>query len=457
MSGGQTIVEKIVSSATKKRVGAGDLVEVLPIDKLYFNEVIAPPALVNFKDDFETIFEEVGRSQKEIVVHTQAGKSRMKVFDPKRVCFIPDHTVPSCSVKVAQGVNMMKEFAAAQGIKMYKEGDGIEHTVVTEEGFVRPGEIVVATDSHTDTVGAIGALGFGIGTTEAEYALALGEIYDFFVPDTYKFQISGQFKPGVSAKDLILRILGTLKEGGCSKRIAEYTGETIRKMNMDGRFTMCNMSVEMSARTAIVEPDQVTLDFMQDIIRRHPELSEELSESMRSVKTMQSDRDANYASTMELYAQEMIPQVALPHSPANVKPVNETNDEINQVFIGSCTNARPSDLIEAARVMKGRKVHRNVNLLVIPASRLTYNWAMSEGILKIFADAGANIESSNCGPCFGKHMGVLSPGDRCLSTSNRNYKGRMGSPDAFIYLSSPATAAATAIEGKLTDPRKYYS
>lgn len=457
MSGGQTIVEKIVSRATKTRVRAGDLVEVLPIDKLYFNEVIAPPALVNFKDDFETIFEEVGKSQKEIVVHTQAGKSRMKVFDPKRVCFIPDHTVPSCSVKVAQGVNMMKEFAEDQGIKMYKEGDGIEHTVVTEEGFVKPGEIVVATDSHTDTVGAIGALGFGIGTTEAEYALALGEIYDFFVPDTYKFAVSGQFQPGVSAKDLILKILGTLKEGGCSKKVAEYTGETMRRLGMDGRFTMCNMSVEMSARTAVVEPDQITVDFMQDIVKRHPELSVELTESMKNVKVMRSDGDAEYATTMNLDAGEVVPQVALPNSPANVKPVSEVDDEINQVFIGSCTNARPSDLAEAARVMKGRKVHRNVNLLVIPASRLTYNWAMSEGILEIFADAGANIESSNCGPCFGKHMGVLAPDDRCLSTSNRNYKGRMGSPEAFIYLSSPATAAATAIEGKLTDPRKYFS
>ena len=184
MSGGQTIVEKIVSRATNKRVKAGDLVQVLPIDKLYFNEVIAPPAILNFREDFESVFREVtSGSQKEIVVHNRGGKSRMKVFDPKRVCFVPDHTVPSCSVKVAQGVNLMKEFASEQGIKMYKEGDGIEHTVVTEEGFVRPGEIVVATDSHTDTVGAIGALGFGIGTTEAEYALAMGEIYDFFVPD----------------------------------------------------------------------------------------------------------------------------------------------------------------------------------------------------------------------------------------------------------------------------------
>lgn len=458
MSGGQTIVEKIVSRATNKKVRAKDLVQILPIDKLYFNEVIAPPAIINFRDDLEPVFKEVAMGrQKEIVVHNHGSKAKMKVFDPKRVCFIPDHTVPSCSVKVAQGVNLMREFASEQGIKMYKEGDGIEHTVVTEEGFVRPGEIVVATDSHTDTVGAIGTLGFGIGTTEAEYALALGEIYDFFVPETYKFEISGNFQLGVSAKDLILTILGTLKEGGCSKRVAEYTGETMHKMGMDGRFTMCNMSVEMSARTAIVNPDQVTFDFMQDIVTRHPELASELTESMKGLKIMQSDPDAEYSSKMSLDASKIVPQVALPHSPANAKPASEVNDEINTVFIGSCTNARPSDLMEAARIINGRKVHRNVNLLVIPASRLTYNWAMTEGILKIFADAGANIESSNCGPCFGKHMGVLSPGDRCLSTSNRNYQGRMGSSEAFVYLSSPATAAASAIEGKIADPRKYYN
>ena len=458
MLGGQTIVEKIVSRATGKKVSAGELVEVLPIDKLYFNEVIAPPALVNFKADFDPVFEELAsNSQKEIVVFGQGMKSKLRVFDPKRVCFIPDHTVPSCSVKVAQGVNLMKQFASENGIRMYKEGDGIEHTVVTEEGFVRPGEVVVATDSHTDTVGAIGALGFGIGTTEAEYALALGEIYDFFVPESYKFEINGDFQNGVSAKDLILHILGTLKEGGCSKRVAEYTGNTMRKMGMDGRFTMCNMSVEMSARSGIVNPDEVTLDFMQDIVRRHPELSLELSESMKKLSLTKSDDNAEYSSKMEIDAATMIPQVALPHSPANAKPASELNDEVNVVFIGSCTNARHTDLIEAAKVIKGRKVSSNVNLIVIPASRLVYNWAMSEGILKIFADAGANIESSNCGPCFGKHMGVLSPGDRCVSTSNRNYKGRMGSPEASIYLASPATAAATAIEGRITDPRRYYA
>ncbi|HZW55867.1 MAG TPA: aconitase/3-isopropylmalate dehydratase large subunit family protein [Nitrososphaerales archaeon] len=464
---GQTIVEKIVSRAVGRKVGPGDLIEVLPIDKLYFNEVIAPPALVNFNDDFSPIFEEIEGSAARRSSTTRSGeivvfdgekkqKAKLRVFDPKRVCFIPDHTVPSCSVKVAQGVNLMKSFAAEQGIKMYKEGDGIEHTVVTEEGFVRPGEVVVATDSHTDTVGAIGALGFGIGTTEAEYALALGEIYDFFVPETYRFEVSGEFPSGVFAKDLILHILGTLKEGGCSKRIAEYGGETIRKMGMDGRFTICNMSVEMSARSAIVNPDQVTMDFIADIVSRHPELSVELAESMNSVKFTESDANAEYSSRMDVDASKLVPQVALPHSPANSKPASEVNDEVNVVFIGSCTNARHTDLVEAARVLKGRKVHRNVNLIVIPASRLVYNWAMSEGVLETFADAGANIESSNCGPCFGKHMGVLSPGDRCVSTSNRNYKGRMGSPEASIYLASPATAAACAIEGKIADPRRYY-
>ncbi len=228
---------------------------------------------------------------------------------------------------------------------------------------------------------------------------------------------------------------------------------------MDGRFTMCNMSVEMSARTGIVNPDEITTEFMRDLVTRHPELSEELSAKIASggLKEVKSDKGAAYASVMELDANKIEPQVALPHSPANAKPASEVSDELNVVFIGSCTNARHTDLMEAARILKGRKVHQNVNLLVIPASRLVYNWAMDEGILKIFADAGANIESSNCGPCFGKHMGVLSPGDRCLSTSNRNYKGRMGSPEASIYLSSPATAAASAIEGRITDPRGYYA
>jgi 3-isopropylmalate/(R)-2-methylmalate dehydratase large subunit len=455
---GQTIVEKIVSKAIGHYVRAGDLMNVLPIDKLYFNEVIAPPAISNFKEDFEPIFEEVSKNQNRDTYQLQKLKTRhQRVFDPARICMIPDHTVPSCSVMVAKGINLMKDFAKEEGIKMYKEGDGIEHTVVTEEGFVLPGEVVVATDSHTDTVGAIGALGFGIGTTESEYALALGEIYDFVVPESARFEVGGEFKAGSSAKDLILYILGQMTESGCSRMVAEYCGDAIRKVGMDGRFTMCNMSVEMGARSGIVNPDQVTIDFLEGIAKRHPELFTQIRSAINEIPRLSSDENSNYALNMEIDASTMEPQVALPHSPANVKPVSEVSEEVNVVFIGSCTNGRPSDLLEAARILKSRKVHPGVNLLVIPASRNVYNWAMSNGVLQIFAEAGANIESSNCGPCFGKHMGVLSAGDRCLSTSNRNYKGRMGSPEAKIYLSSPATAAASAIEGKIADPRRYYN
>ena len=454
---GQTIVEKIVSRALGHNVHAGDLIDVLPIDKLYFNEVIAPPAISNFKEDFEPIFEEVSKNH-DGVGNYQLQKLKTKhqrVFDASRVSMIPDHTVPSCSVMVAKGINLMKDFAKEEGIRMYKEGDGIEHTVVTEEGFVLPGEVVVATDSHTDTVGAIGALGFGIGTTEAEYALALGEIYDFVVPESSRFVVSGEFKTGSSAKDLILYILGQMTESGCSRMVAEYRGDTIRNVGMDGRFTMCNMSVEMGARSGIVNPDQVTIDFLEDIAKRRPELVMQIRSAVNQIPKLSSDENSNYALNMEIDASNMVPQIALPHSPANVKPVSEVNDEVNVVFIGSCTNGRHSDLFEAARILKGQKVHPSVNLLVIPASRNVYNWAMANGVLQIFAEAGANIESSNCGPCFGKHMGVLSAGDKCLSTSNRNYKGRMGSPEAKIYLASPATAAASAIEGRIADPRRY--
>jgi 3-isopropylmalate/(R)-2-methylmalate dehydratase large subunit len=458
---GHTIVEKIVSTALGHNVNAGDFIDVLPIDKLYFNEVIAPPAISNFKEDFEPIFEEFSSSKSRIgndgetyqIQNFKLGQRR--VFDPTRVCMIPDHTVPSCSVMVAKGINLMKDFAKEEGMKIYKEGDGIEHTLVTEEGFVLPGEVVVATDSHTDTVGAIGALGFGIGTTEAEYALALGEIYDFTVPESALFEVRGEFSTGSYAKDLILYLLGHMSESGCSRMVAEYSGETIRNMGMDGRFTLCNMSVEMGARGAIVVPDQVTMDFLEDIMKRHPELASQIQEKIKDIPKLSSDKGSSYASKLEIDVSKIAPQVALPHSPANVKPVSEVDEEVNVVFIGSCTNGRHSDLLEAAKILKGRKVHPGVNLLVIPASRNVYNWAMKSGVLQIFAEAGANIESSNCGPCFGKHMGVLAAGDRCLSTSNRNYKGRMGSPDARIYLASPATAAASAIEGRIADPGSY--
>ncbi len=434
-----TITEKIVSRSAGKKAVAGDLIDTLPVDKLYFNEVIGPPAILNFQKDFDDVFQSAGK--------------RMKVFDPMRVAFMPDHTVPSCSIMVSSGVKLMASFAKDQGIKMYKEGDGIEHTVASEEGFVLPGEVAVATDSHTCTQGALGSLAFGVGTTEAENLLATGELYSFTVPESISFRVNGMLQHGVYPKDLVLHILGLVGQGGCSKRVAEYSGSTFDSMDMDGRFTVCNLSVEMSARTAIINPDATTMSYVEAALRgRGASLSEEESRMIA-----RSDPDATYSQTVPVDASKVEPTVSLPHSPANAKPVSEVNDPINVVFLGSCANARKSDLTVAARILKGRKVHPDTNLVVIPASRKVYNWAMENGILATIAESGANIESSNCGPCFGKHMGILAPGDRCLSTSNRNYKGRMGSSEAFIYLGSPAVAAATAIEGKIADPRKYLS
>ena len=247
-----TITEKILSRSVGKDVKAGDLIDALPVDKLYFNEVIGPPAILNFQRDFDQVFQEAGK--------------KMKVFDPMRVAFMPDHTVPSCSVMVSSGVKLMRDFAKGQGIEMYKEGDGIEHTIASEEGFVLPGDITVATDSHTCTQGGMGALAFGIGTTEGQNLLATGELYSFTVPDTVRFQIEGKFQKGVYPKDLVLHVLGTMGEGGCSKRVAEYTGPTMSAMEMDGRFTMCNLSVEMSARTAIVNPDDKTMAYVANAL-----------------------------------------------------------------------------------------------------------------------------------------------------------------------------------------------
>lgn len=434
---GSTITEKIVSRSVGRKSEAGDLIDALPVDKLYFNEVIGPPAILNFQKDFDDVFQSAGK--------------RMKVFDPMRVAFMPDHTVPSCSIMVSSGVKLMASFAKDQGIKMYKEGDGIEHTVASEEGFVLPGEIAVATDSHTCTQGALGSLAFGVGTTEAENLLATGELYSFTIPESISFRVDGTLQHGVYPKDLVLHILGLMGQGGCSKRVAEYSGPTFDSMDMDGRFTVCNLSVEMSARTAIINPDATTMSYVEAALRgRGTSMSEEQSRMIA-----RSDASATYSQTVTVDASKVEPTVSIPHSPANAKPVSELNDPINVVFLGSCANARKSDLTVAAKILKGRKVHPDTNLVVIPASRKVYNWAMENGILATIAASGANIESSNCGPCFGKHMGILAPGDRCLSTSNRNYKGRMGSPEAFIYLGSPAVAAATAVEGRIADPRKY--
>ena len=444
---GQTMVEKIVSRAVGRTVHAGEKIDRLPISKLFFNDVIGPPAIKGFFADFQDIFAKHGKFP--------------QVFDPKRVFFIPDHSVPSFSVPIADGIDLMESFSRERGIKVYKEGDGIEHVVLIEDGHIVPWDIVLGTDSHTDTNGAMGALAFGVGTSDAEYAMTTGHIYDFVVPESYEFELTGTLPKGVYAKDIILHLIGALGAGGCSRRVAEFTGDAIRSMPMDGRTTLCNMAVEMSARTGIIAFDESLDDYLKD-------------RAQWPVDPIAPDKDATYANRMTVDVSALEPCVSFPHKPANVTPISLVqdmikrsqsdptadfctvdDDRITDAFLGACTNGRYEDLRAGAEVLRGNKVHPDVNLIVIPASRSVYERAMDEGILQVFVKAGANVESSNCGPCFGSHMGVISGKARMISSSNRNYQGRMGSKEARIFLGSPATVVASAIEGKLADPRPY--
>ena len=441
------MVEKIVSRQVGRAVRAGEKIERLPITKLFFNDVIGPPAINGFLENFPDLFEKYGKFP--------------QVFDPKRVFFIPDHSVPSYSVPVAEGIDVMEQFARERGIKAYKEGDGIEHVVLIEDGQIVPWDIVLGTDSHTDTNGAMGALAFGVGTTDGFYAMATGHIYDFVVPESFKFELKGRLPKGVYAKDIILHIIGNVGADGCSRRVAEFTGDGARGLSMDARTTICNMAVEMSGRTGIMAFDETLAAYLQ-------------SRAQWPVEPIDSDPDAKYADAMTIDLASLEPCVAFPHKPANVTPVSRVremiarsqqsptpdfcavdSDKITDAFLGACTNGRYEDLVSGAEVLRGNKVHPDVNLIVIPASRKIYERAMDEGILQVFIKAGANVESSNCGPCFGSHMGVLSKNARMISSSNRNYKGRMGSPDAKIFLASPATVVASAIAGRIADPRTY--
>ncbi|MDX1433549.1 MAG: aconitase/3-isopropylmalate dehydratase large subunit family protein [Gammaproteobacteria bacterium] len=444
---GQTMVEKIVSRQVGREVRAGEKVERLPITKLFFNDVIAPPAIKGLLADFGDVYEKHGR--------------RPDAFDPNRVFFIPDHSVPAFSATIAAGIDLMEEFGRERGIKVYKEGDGIEHVVLIEDGNIVPWDVVLGTDSHTDTNGAMGSLAFGVGTTDSEYALATGHIYDFVVPESMKFELVGELPRGVYSKDIILHIIGTLGAGGCSKRVAEFTGPGLASLPMDARTTICNMAVEMSARTGIMPYDDTLAKYLEGRARW-------------PVEPIDADQDAAYADTMTVDLSTLEPCVAFPHKPSNVTPVSRLqemiersqreptadfvavdDDRITDAFLGACTNGRYDDLVAAAEVLRGQKVHPEVNLIVIPASRKVYERAMDDGILQVFIKAGANVESSNCGPCFGSHMGIISGKGRMISSSNRNYRGRMGSPEGRIFLASPATVVASAIEGRIADPRRY--
>jgi 3-isopropylmalate/(R)-2-methylmalate dehydratase large subunit len=367
-----------------------------------------------------------------------------KVWNPNKIVVIFDHCVPASSVEAAELHKKVRNFVKTQGIKNFFDVGygGICHQVMVEKGFVKPGEVIVGADSHTCTYGALGAFATGIGSTDMAYVFATGELW-FKVPKAIKIHASGKFQKFVTPKDLILYVIGKLGANGANYMSLEFTGSAIKNMSIDGRLTICNMVVEAGAKSGIVPPDEKTLEYIK-------------LRSKGKFNFQESDKNAVYDKVLEIDCEKLQPMVACPNSVDNVKPISEISEvEVDQVFIGSCTNGRIEDLRIAAQILKGKKINNNVRLIVIPASQEIYLQSLKEGLLEILVKAGAVIGNPNCGPCLGGHMGLLASGEVCVSTSNRNFIGRMGSSSAKIYLASPATAAASAIYGKIVDPRVF--
>jgi 3-isopropylmalate/(R)-2-methylmalate dehydratase large subunit len=367
-----------------------------------------------------------------------------KVWDNKKVKIILDHQVPAESVRAAELHKMMRRFAKAQKIQLYDVGKGgICHQVMPEKGHVVPGSLIVGADSHTCTCGAFGSFATGIGSTEAAAVFATGKIW-LKVPVTIKINVKGQFQNYVTPKDLILNIISKVGADGATYKSVEFMGPTIRNMGISGRMTLCNMAVEMGAKNGVVEPDEVTAAFLRG----------RLGKPLRSFSSLRSDPNAKYEQEIDIDVTDLVPQVAVPPCVDKVRAVSElANEHIEQAFIGSCTNGRIEDLRLAAQILKGRKVRDSVRALVIPASKEVFSQALKEGLIEIFTDAGAMVCGPTCGPCLGGHIGLLGAGETCISTSNRNFVGRMGSKDANVFLASPATVAASAVTGKITDPQ----
>jgi 3-isopropylmalate/(R)-2-methylmalate dehydratase large subunit len=414
------IIEKILANASgKQEVSPGEIVEA-NIDVAMTHDLTGPLAIKSFR--------EIGAE---------------KVWDNQKIVVILDHLVPASSIISAELHRTVRNFVVEQNIQnFYDVGrGGVCHQVMPEKGHVRPGNVIVGSDSHTCTYGAFGAFATGIGSTEMAAVFATGKLW-FRVPEVIKVNATGEFQNLVTAKDLTLNIIGKIGADGAIYKGLEFGGPTIRKLSIDGRMVLANMAVEMGAKAGIIEPDQKTLDYVK-------------TRTDKPVNPIKSDPDATYERVVDIDITDLEPQIAVPHSVDNVKPVSAIEDlEINQGFIGSCTNGRLEDLKSAAQIIKGKKIAKGVRLIVIPASQEIYLNAINEGLIKTFMDAGATIGNPNCGPCLGGHMGILAKGEVCISTSNRNFIGRMGSPKSFVYLASPATIAASAIAGKITDPRK---
>lgn len=363
-----------------------------------------------------------------------------KVWDPSKIVIPFDHQVPADSLDAANNHIIMREFVKEQGIEnFYDVNEGVCHQILPELGHVVPGEVIVGTDSHTCTHGALGAFATGIGSTDMAMVFSTGQLW-FKVPETIRFNIEGSLNENVYAKDVVLNIIGKVGADGATYKACEFAGETVSNMSVSDRMVLCNMAIEMGGKTGLVEPDDKTLNYVK-------------ARSNKPFEVFKTDLDAQSLEIIDIDVNNLEPQIACPHNVDNVKPVSEVDKEIDQVFLGSCTNGRISDLRQAAKILKGNKIASGVRMLVIPASKEVYTKALNEGLINIFVDSGALVCNPCCGPCLGGHVGLIGPGEVSLSTSNRNFKGRQGSPEGEVYLSSAAVAASSAIEGKIVAPK----
>jgi 3-isopropylmalate/(R)-2-methylmalate dehydratase large subunit len=413
-----TLTEKILASHTDRpAVRPGDLVEAR-IDFCFANDITAPLAIREF--------EKTGVST---------------VFDRHRIAMVPDHYAPNKDIASAEQCKVMREFVRKHDLPYYYEVGraGIAHVLLPEEGLVLPGEVFVGADSHTCNHGALGAFSTGVGSSDLAATMAMGTLW-FRVPETLRFVFDGRPAPWVTGKDLVLKVIGDIGVDGARYCSMEFAGDALKYLTMDERFSIANMAVEAGGKNGIMEPDDVVLDWVRP-------------RAKRAFTPVYADRGAEYTKVMTYDTSRLEPVVSAPSSPGNVVPVREAAGvPVDQVFVGTCTNGRLEDLRVAARFLDGRKVHPRTRMLIIPATPGIYRQAMDEGLIKIFLEAGALVSASTCGPCIGGHMGVLASGEVCVSTSSRNFVGRMGHRESKAYLSGPAVAAASAVLGRLAHP-----
>lgn len=420
---GMTMTQKILADhAGVKEVHAGELIEA-NVDIVMANDITGPMALPIFK------------------------KMADKVFDKDKVVLVPDHFTPNKDIKSAENSKAIREFSREQGLTHHMEQGkcGVEHAILPESGIVVAGDTVIGADSHTCTYGAIGAFSTGVGTTDIATGMATGQLW-FKVPSAIKFNLHGKLPKYVSGKDVILHIIGRIGVDGALYKSMEFTGEGVKELSMADRFTICNMAIEAGAKNGIFPVDEAAIEYLD----KH---------AKRDYKIYEADSDAEYEEVVDVDLSAIRPTVAFPHLPGNAKTVDEIEamDKIyiDQVVIGSCTNGRMEDLRKAAAILKGKKVADNVRVMVVPATQKIYLQCILEGILETFVEAGCAVNTPSCGPCMGGHMGVLAKGEKCVSTTNRNFVGRMGDVESLIYLASPETAAASAIAGYIANPEKF--